>query len=274
VKLRNAPVVDVRPLLVRERHLLLALLRDLDAADWSAPTVCPAWNVKDIALHIIGDDLSLLSVARDGDRSGLLPAHDRATLTELLNRKNDEWVSATRGLSPALVSGLLEWTGREMAAYHQSIDLGGNGMVGWASDGAVPMWFDVAQDLTEHWLHQQQIRDAVSRPGLRDAEWLAIILRTLVWALPHHYAPVDASAGTRLSVSISGPGGGEWVVTRHENAWELDENAVDNAAARVDISSDDAWRLFSGGLTDGRAIKATGDPLLIAHFARTRAFLV
>lgn len=56
-----------------ERAGLLALLDDLDGPDWERPTECPAYSVKGIATHILGDDLSLLSRQRDGAVQGLLP---------------------------------------------------------------------------------------------------------------------------------------------------------------------------------------------------------
>ena len=54
-----------------ERTELLTLLRDLDDAGWALPTECPAYPVKGIAAHILGDDLSLLSRQRDGALPGL-----------------------------------------------------------------------------------------------------------------------------------------------------------------------------------------------------------
>ena len=71
-----------------------------------------------------------------------------------------------------------------MDAYYASMDLLGEGRVSWASDGPVPAWFDVAQDLTERWVHQMQIREAVDRVEDYQAAYLPTVLRTFVWALP------------------------------------------------------------------------------------------
>lgn len=46
-----------------------------------------------------------------------------------------------------------------------SVDMVGEGHVSWASDGPVPLWFDMARELTERWVHQMQIREAVGRVG-------------------------------------------------------------------------------------------------------------
>jgi uncharacterized protein (TIGR03083 family) len=81
---------DVREVLPRERDALLDLLAGLDDDEWEAPTECPAWTVKGIALHVLGDDLSLLS------RQGYAEA---------------QWVHATQFLDPTLIVELLRLTG-------------------------------------------------------------------------------------------------------------------------------------------------------------------
>ena len=53
-----------------ERAALLRLLGSLDAAQWALPTECPAYTVKGVATHVLGDDLSLLSRQRDEAVSG------------------------------------------------------------------------------------------------------------------------------------------------------------------------------------------------------------
>jgi len=48
-----------------ERAALAELLESLAPDDWARPTECPAYTVKGIATHVLGDDLSLLSRQRD-----------------------------------------------------------------------------------------------------------------------------------------------------------------------------------------------------------------
>ena len=40
---------------------LLALLSDLSRGDWAGPTACARWSVKDAALHVLGDNVSILT---------------------------------------------------------------------------------------------------------------------------------------------------------------------------------------------------------------------
>ncbi|HLI07692.1 MAG TPA: maleylpyruvate isomerase N-terminal domain-containing protein [Ktedonobacteraceae bacterium] len=48
-----------RQLFPAERKQLLLLLSQLDESEWHRPTICPGWTVKDIALHLLGDDTSI-----------------------------------------------------------------------------------------------------------------------------------------------------------------------------------------------------------------------
>ena len=53
--------IDTLPIFAGERSALLDLLGDLSASDWEAPTVCAGWSVKDVAAHLLGDDIGRLS---------------------------------------------------------------------------------------------------------------------------------------------------------------------------------------------------------------------
>jgi hypothetical protein len=55
-------VLDV---LEPERSALVELLISLGPEDWARRTECPAYSVKGVATHLLGDDLSLLSRQRD-----------------------------------------------------------------------------------------------------------------------------------------------------------------------------------------------------------------
>ena len=55
-------VLDLFP---QERKQLLKLFSELEPEEWEKPTICPGWTVKDIGLHLLGDDIGYLSGARD-----------------------------------------------------------------------------------------------------------------------------------------------------------------------------------------------------------------
>jgi hypothetical protein len=81
---------------------LLDLLRTLSSQEWDEPTACFPWSVKDVARHLLGDDVGILSRKRDGHAmSG--DARNWEELVDLVNTSNAIWVQATRRISPRLL---------------------------------------------------------------------------------------------------------------------------------------------------------------------------
>ena len=240
---------------------MLDLLRNLSASDWEAPTVCPGWSVKDVAAHLLGDDIGRLSWGRDGYVNPAFAAGlDIATLPGLvaaIDRQNAVWVAGTRRISPRLLIELLETTGELTEAYFASLDMTALGMpVDWVGPEPAPVWLDVAREYTERWLHQQHIRDAVDKPGLKERRWLAPVLDAFVRGLPRVLRDASWQDGTTLRLIISGDAGGEWIARRQNGDWMLGtapDMAVD---ATVELDEDRAWRLFTKGISKEEVRKA------------------
>jgi uncharacterized protein (TIGR03083 family) len=265
----SPPPVLVNDLLPRERQALLELLGGLDERAWRAPTVCPGWSVHDIALHLLGDDLGGLSRRRDHftpPAAAALPPGDWAALVAFLNEHNQRWVEATRGLSPRLLCELLALSGQLTAGHFASLDPRAPGpVVSWAGDEPAPNWLDIAREYTERWTHQQQIRDAVGQPGLTGPEFLGPVLATFVRALPRAFRGAPAATDTSVEVVIAGPAGGAWRLERRPEGWTLLQGSADTAAARVRLSADHAWRLWTKGIgrePARRAATVSGDTAL------------
>lgn len=272
MRLSDAPRLDVRSLLTEERTDLLELLRSLTDDEWVRPTAVPAWRVKDIALHLLDDDLGWLSRGRDRDVSGLLDVSgDYRDFVARLNRKNELWVDAASGLSRRVVCDLLEWAGRHVDEHHATVDLATPSRVSWASDGDVPAWLDLARDFTERWVHRQQMRAALDRSGERATRYLDVVLRTFVWAFPHQYR-APAQPGTEVGLDLGE--GGAWILTRTENGWELDEGPSESPAAQVTMSGDAAWRSLTGATVDPREVSNQGPNELTDPIREVRGIII
>jgi uncharacterized protein (TIGR03083 family) len=258
------------------RLQLLALLADLGEDDWTRPTAAPRWFVKDIAAHLLGGDVSILSGKRDGFR----PAQNSQSheqLIELVDRLNAEWVLAARRMSPSLLRELLAFTGPEVEACFASLDpLAMGGAVSWAGSDPAPVWFDLAREFTERWHHQQQIRDATARPPLYDPYFLSPVLDTFVRALPYAFRNAMAPAGTSVRFEISGEAGGVWFLQRAEQGWDLLRDSTAVPAANVALPQDTAWRLFTKGIDREKARSLaliSGAPELAAPIFATTAII-
>src|SRR5581483_6927143 len=115
-------VIDLFP---QERELLLELFAGLTDEDWLKPTVCPGWTVRDIGLHLLGDDIGYLSGNRDGFSNPFFANKNMEqweSLVENINEANELWVRAAQRVSPALLSALLELTGKQFCEYISSLD--------------------------------------------------------------------------------------------------------------------------------------------------------
>lgn len=278
--------LDVADRLPEERRELLTLLDGLDAAAWDLSTECPAWTVQGVALHVLGDDLSLLSRQRDEAANGLiLYAQDHAGLgfQELLDGFNERWVTGAGFLSTRLITTLLALTGAETAAYYGSVDPGAPGepvgFFGGRQAGVTtsPFWQAIAREYVERVVHQQQIRRAVGAPDLAPtlvvpaAEAVALGVAAL---LP----PLDAVPGT--TVVLAAVDLGVWTLERTgDDAWQLHRGRAAEPDAELRLDADDAVTAVTRGLTRAQAREAltegaSGDPTLVGVAATAVAELL
>ena len=270
MELADLPVHDPRESISDERNDLLGLLEDLSDSDWLALTEAGHWRVKDVALHLLDDDLGWLSRGRDGDMSGLLPTEgDYREFVRSLDAKNEQWVVGAGGLSRRVVVDLLRWSGREVDDFYASIDLEAPSGVIWASDSSVPRWFDLCRDLTERWVHQQHIRDAVRRPGSHD-RLLPEVLGTFVWAFPHQYG-AQAAEGTVVQVGLGIAG--TWHLLRSGGQWSLEPGSGDEPAALIDLPAAVAWRQLTGLPVSDESMRTEGSDHLVKPLLQVRGII-
>jgi uncharacterized protein (TIGR03083 family) len=245
---------------------LLEVLSGLSADDWNKQTACALWSVKDVALHLLGGDIGILSRKQDAFSDKSIISWEE--LVALINSLNELWVKATRRMSSPLLCDLLKHTGEQVCDYFKSLDpFAIGGPVDWAAPDPAPVWLDLAREYTERWLHQQHIRDAVGKPGLKEPRFFAPVLDAFVRALPRTYRNVAAQEGTRMALTITGDAGGSWHLLRENGAWNLYCEATKPADAAIVLDQEVAWRLFTKGITRTEALsKATllGDQSLAA----------
>jgi uncharacterized protein (TIGR03083 family) len=250
----------------RERAAFTGLLRDLDPADWQRPTVCPGWRVHDVVAHVAHDYIRKLSGTRDDyGRSGPRPGE---SLPDFLARVNQDFVDTAASWSPRVLIDLIGHLGPQLDELWAARDLDRLGMsVAWAApDVPAPTWLDVAREYTEGWVHQQQVRDAVGRPGADDAELTGAVIDTFLRAVPYTLRKQTAPAGTAVHIAVTGPAGGDWTARREDGFWALDRGApAGPPGTRAEISADGLWRVATRNITVDLALRQatiTGDQAL------------
>ena len=259
-------VVDLFP---QERRLLLDLFAGLTDEDWQRPTVCAGWTVRDIGLHLLGDDIGYLARKRDEFSNPFFVGRDMQgweSLVQNINEANELWVRAMQRVSPALLCALLELTGKQFYEYISSLDaMAMGGAVSWAGPQDAPVWLDIAREYTERWLHQQQIRDAVHKPGLKERRFFHPVLDTFVWALPHTYRDVAVTQTTVVKLVVTGEAGDVWYVVGEAHGWSLYKAVEFQPASVVTMDQETCWRLFTKGIDRIQAramVRIEGDEAL------------
>jgi hypothetical protein len=181
---------------------------------------------------------------------------------------NHEFVEVALRWSPRVLTDLLRHLGPRLDHFWASLDMDRLGeAVSWAAPGVpAPAWLDVAREYTEYWVHQQQVRDAVSRPGASSERLVTPVIDTFVRAVPYALRHLAPDPGSRVQLEVTGPGGGTWTIWPQQGAWAVDRGpSIQDAAALVRLSADTLWRVATRGITVETARERatiTGDQVL------------
>ncbi len=253
-------VVHMLPLLDRK---LMQLLQSLTPHEWQQPTVARLWTVKDVAAHLLDTNIRVLSILRDeytGEKPEIHSYHD---LVDFLNTLNADWVRAMKRVSPQMLVMLHKITGPLYCQYYASLDPFGKAgfSVAWAGEEESKNWMHIAREYTEKFLHQQQIREAVNRPGLMTRKYYYPFMNIFMLALPYTYRNISAAEGTIVKITVSGNAGGTWFLLREKGTWQLSPSSP-SITAELIINQNDAWKLFSKSIRAGDIadrIRSKGD---------------
>jgi uncharacterized protein (TIGR03083 family) len=250
--------------------MLIELLHSLTPEDWEKQTVSPKWKVKDVAAHLLDTPLRGVSIGRDGYVAENPRINSATDLAAFINRLNQEGVNVYRRLSPAILIALMEVATKLLAELHASRDPDAMAPYGvsWAGEEKSANWFATAREFTERWHHQQQIRLAVSKPGIMTRELYYPVLDCFLRALPFTYRNVSAKPGTFVQISVSGECGGNWYLCRAGETWQLLKEPFGEKVSETTIPQEIAWRIFTKGIDRESAlsqVKVTGDTKLGQH---------
>lgn len=238
--------------------LLIELLRSLEPADWFKPTICPLWTVKDIAAHLLDTNIRAISGAQNHFGKPPENINSYSDLVNYLNELNAVWVKAMDRVSPQQLIAMLETTGPryyDILASRKPFEPA-RYAVSWAGEEQSENWFDIAREYTEKWHHQQQIRDAVGKPGIMHRELFYPCMDTFMRALPHTYRNINAGDGTLIQICISTNDGGDWYLQKNGTGWALiDNQAGKKPTALIELKPDTAWKLFTKGMTAAAAVE-------------------
>ena len=141
-----------------------ALLAGLTDEQWQTPTALPGWTVHDVVAHIVGTEMMLSGAP--------VPESDAASAEHVHNEigvLNERWVEHLRSRSPGEMLALFRETAaaRKAALAAMSTDEWNTVTLTPAGPDSYGRFMRVR--VFDCWMHEHDIRDAVSAPGGADA---------------------------------------------------------------------------------------------------------
>lgn len=141
-----------------------ALLTGLTPEQWQAPTALPGWTVQDVVSHILGTEMML-----GGTPTPEIDVTGRDHVHNEIGALNERWVAHLRGKSPEEMLALF----REVAAQRKAT-LSAMPIEEWNTVTFTPAGPDsygrfMRVRTFDCWIHEHDIRDAVSAPASEDA---------------------------------------------------------------------------------------------------------
>ncbi len=175
------------------------LCRDLGPEDWDRPTSCPGWTVRDQLSHVVGTESALLG------RPAPPPAPPLAHVRNPLGELNEGWIEARRGTpGPELLAEFEEVTAQRLATLAAMSDEE-LARPGWSPIGTVPYAEFMDVRVFDCWIHDQDIRQALGRPGATDMAAAATAARRLISGLGYVVGrQVAPPEGTSVVVELVG----------------------------------------------------------------------
>lgn len=238
-------------------QLLIGLLQSLSVEDWGRPTIAKKWTVKDIAAHLLDGHIRSISVLRDGYFEAKPESvNSYEALLDWLNWRNHLFTDTAKRISPRLLISLLETTGNQLAAHIPTLNPFDPAVfpVAWAGEETSLNWFHIAREYTEFFLHQQQIRHAVNKPGLITPQLFYPFMDTFMYGMPHALRHLQAPLDSRISIKINSEAGGEWHFAKQANGWQRIHEPTSEIDCLVTMDPDTAWQLFSKGISPQQAL--------------------
>jgi uncharacterized protein (TIGR03083 family) len=156
------------------------LLGELSDDEWRRPSPLPGWSVQDNVAHIVGTEAML---AGEPGPSIEIDREANAHVRNDIGAFNEQWVESLRAVpSNEVLSRFRELTGARLAALEAMSE------EEWNAESFTPAGKDtygrfMQIRVFDCWLHEQDIRDAIGRPGHETGLAVEVVLDEMATAL-------------------------------------------------------------------------------------------
>jgi uncharacterized protein (TIGR03083 family) len=251
-----------------------ALGAELSEDEWKTATAVPGWSVQDNLAHVTDIEARLLG----------RPAPDHALPDDIPHAKNDFgranelFVDSRRSWAGADVHAeFREVTAARLAQMHEDT-------YDFAAESFTPVGPGTIRDLLpfrvfDAWVHEQDMRDAVGRPGHREGPVAQIAFERTVAPMPFVVGKkAGAPEGATVVFSLSGPLARDVAIGVEGGRARLLDTVPASPTAEIVTDTQTFERVATGrlapgdGLTAGR-ITLRGDTALARRVVEEMNFL-
>lgn len=143
---------------------IATLCDGLTVGEWATPTECPGWTVHDNVAHMIGTERMLA-----GEQPTAGPdAGEAPHVRNDIGKANEQWIATYRDYDgPALLDELRAVTGRRIDRL-RAMTTAEWDKEGFTPEGPGPYRVFMEVRVFDCWYHDQDIREALDRPGFVD----------------------------------------------------------------------------------------------------------
>ncbi len=257
-------------------HDVAALCTGLDAQQWATPTECPGWSVHDNVAHMIGTERMLL-----GEQPSAA-ATDAPHVRNDIGKANEAWIATYRGWDGAkLLDEFNAVTGRRLDAL-RAMSTEDWDREGFTPEGPGPYRLFMEIRVFDCWYHDQDIREALGRPGFLDGpvadlsigrippKALGYVVGKKAATPPGTIVVFDVAGTPPIVATVTVPPQGRAVVT---------PGAADDASVTISTDRRTFTRLAGGRWTGDEArtrgvVRVDGDEALGARIVDNLAFTI
>ena len=186
----------------------MSTLKPLAPADWTRLTPCPGWDVLALSLAptrwksrgdlvvagwLPGDHAAARCLTRPASSTGSTNCRRPGLKVPVGSARVCCWTCSTGHRSTS--------SKPSRPRIHATVTAN----VSWASEVPVPVWLDHARELTEKWIHRQQILEALGQPSDLRADLAGPVMDALRWAYPHRLKAHAVPQGSEVEIRVDDP---------------------------------------------------------------------
>lgn len=257
-----------------EWDALFALGDELAADEWDLPTACPGWSVRDNMSHCLGTEAMLLG----RPNPAVEVPDDVPHVRNDIGRVNEVWVESYRGRPGTEVLDDFRAVVAERRTALAGMDQADFDVESWTPAGPDTYGRFMRIRVMDQWMHEQDIRGAVGRPGHLEGLAPEASLDEMVASLGYVVGKrAGAPSGSSVRFELTGP------LARRVDIDVTDRARVVGAldgepTVTITVAGDRFTRLTGGRVHDeadrASGVRIDGDAALGAQVLANLAFMI